>query len=150
MVQRGIEPKHGAFVGRVVVPVYVENAEDRSRVERGEIGETEVRRLTVDALVDTGASFFCLSEPLVKRLGLPFDRQRPTKTPLGVISMPVYRGALIEVQGRSCAVEVMGLPENRQCLLGQIALEQLDWWVDTLGQRLVGNPEHGGEWMAEL
>ena len=31
-------------------------------------------------------------------------------------------------------------------LVGQIALEALDWVVDAKGQRLIGNPDHGGEW----
>ena len=26
----------------------------------------------------------------------------------------------------------------------------LDWWIDITNHRLVGNPEHGGEWMAEV
>jgi hypothetical protein len=25
-------------------------------------------------------------------------------------------------------------------------IEALDWVVDTKGQRLIGNPDHGGEW----
>jgi hypothetical protein len=29
---------------------------------------------------------------------------------------------------------------------GQISLEAPDWIVDTKGERLIGNPEHGGEW----
>jgi hypothetical protein len=27
-----------------------------------------------------------------------------------------------------------------------IPVEALDWVVDTKGQRLIGNPDHGGEW----
>jgi len=26
----------------------------------------------------------------------------------------------------------------------------MDFWVDPTNQRLVGNPEHGGQWMAEV
>jgi hypothetical protein len=25
-------------------------------------------------------------------------------------------------------------------------IETIDWVVDTKGQRLIGNPDHGGEW----
>ena len=66
------------------------------------------------------------------------------------MTMKIYRGAFLEVQGRECSVEVMELPQGRQVLLGQIPFETLDWWVDTTHQRLVGNPEHGGQWMAEV
>lgn len=87
---------------------------------------------------------------MIAQLGLIFDQDRETRTVSGPITLKVYRGARIEVQGRACSVEVMALPEGRQCLLGQIPLETLDWWVDTVNHRLVGNPEHGGEWMAEI
>jgi len=137
-------------MGRVVVNVKIENAEDRDRLERGELTADQVRRMTVPALVDTGATFFCLPEPLVGQLGLKFHRMKESRTVSGPMTMKIYREALIEVQGRECSVEVMELPADRQVLLGQIPLETLDWWVDTRTRRLVGNPEHGGAWMAEV
>ncbi|MFN0137068.1 MAG: hypothetical protein ACKVS9_13235 [Phycisphaerae bacterium] len=97
----------------------------------------------------TRATFFCLPLDVIQQLGLPFNRNRPTRTVTGEVNLPVYRGARIAVDGRECDVEVMGLPEERQCLLAQIPLETLDYWVDVTNQRLEGNPEHGGEWMAE-
>ncbi len=150
MVANVVEPKPGVDLGRVVVPVVVENVSDQSRAARGEIPPDQVRRVGVDALVDTGATFFCLAETQVRQLGLEFDRTRETRTFSGIVTLNIYRGARLEVQGRACTVEVMALPEGRQPLLGQIPLETLDWWVDTGNQRLVGNPEHGGQWMAEV
>jgi clan AA aspartic protease len=144
-----VEPKPGADMGRVSVTVTVENAEDRKRAQLGEISTNDVRRVTVEALVDTGATFFCLPEPLIQQLGLDFHRERPTRTVMGPMNMRIYGNAIIEVEGRSCHEEVMALPESRQTLLGQIPLEKMDWWVDLANRRLVGNPEHGGEWMAE-
>jgi len=35
-------------------------------------------------------------------------------------------------------------------LIGQIPLELLDFVVDPFGQRLVGNPDHGGEHMIDM
>ena len=145
-----VEPKPGCDVGRVVVTVAVENVEDRKRADRGEIGNDRVRRISVEALVDSGATFFCLPESVIEQLGLDFDRTRETRTITGPLTMNIYGGAKIEVQGRACRVEVMGLPKGRQTLLGQIPLETLDWWIDTANHRLVGNPEHGGQWMAEV
>jgi hypothetical protein len=34
-------------------------------------------------------------------------------------------------------------------LIGQISLEGLDFVVDPVGQRLLGNPDHGGEQMVD-
>jgi hypothetical protein len=35
-------------------------------------------------------------------------------------------------------------------LIGQVPLELLDWLVDPKGQRLMGNPAHGGEHVMEV
>jgi clan AA aspartic protease len=143
-----IEPKRGANLGRVVAEVLVLNVDDLRRGERGDA--KALRSHTVAALVDSGATFFCLPADLIERLGLPFNRNRPTNTISGPMTLRIFGGARIEVQGRACDVEVMELPVGRQALLGQLPLEALDFWIDTAKQRLVGNPEHGGEWMAEV
>jgi clan AA aspartic protease len=145
-----IDPKPGVGMGRIVVEVVVENAEDRERANRGEIPAQDVRRITVEALADSGATFLCLPESLVEQLGLDFHRMREARTVAGPMHLRVYGGATVEVQGRACNVEVIALPEGRQPLLGQIPLETLDWWIDLANRRLVGNPEHGGQWMAEV
>ena len=145
-----IEPKRGVDVGRIVVDVLVENFADRERVARGEITDDEVRRLSVQALVDTGATFFCLPQALIDQLGLTFQRHKETRTVTGEMKLGIYATAHLVVTGRDCNTEVMALPEGRQSLLGQVPLEMMDWWVDVTNQRLAGNPEHGGEWMAEV
>jgi clan AA aspartic protease len=137
-------------MGRVVVDVLVENVEDLRRAGRGEISPEQVRRVTVQALVDSGATFFCMPESLIQQLGLPFNRKREMRTISGPVVMRIYGGARLTAQGRDCDEEIMALPEGRQCLLGQIPLEKMDWWVDLTNERLVGNPEHGGQWMAEV
>lgn len=145
-----LEPKPGVDMGRVVVAVKVENVADHDRADRGELSPDQIRQVTVEALVDTGATFLCLPESIIKTLGLAFDRMRETRTITGPLMMKIYRGAKIEVNGRACCVEAMAVPEGRQALLGQVPLEILDWWVDVANHRLVGNPEHGGQWMAEV
>jgi hypothetical protein len=57
---------------------------------------------------------------------------------------------LLTVEGRECRVEVAEIPDDCPVLIGQIPLEMLDVLVDPVHQRLVGNPEHGGEQMIEL
>lgn len=145
-----VEPKPGVDMGPVVVPITIENMEDVDRAAEGKLPADQIRRITVDALVDNGATFLCLPQPLVRQLGLTFDRKRPTRSVTGPLLMDVYRGGRLHVHGRDCSVEVMELSDGCQTLLGQIPLETLDFWVDVSNQRLVGNPEHDGEWMAEL
>lgn len=150
MVASIVEPKRGAKVGRVVVDVAVENFEDRLRANRGEIPKAQVRRVHVSALVDTGDTFMCMPKSLVDQLGLSFVTDYVAKTVSGPLKLGLYAAARIEAQGRDCVTEVLALPEGRQVLLGQIPLEMMDWWVDVSSQRLVGNPEHGGQWQVEV
>jgi len=150
MVASIVEPKRDADLGRIVVDVVVENYEDRLRAGRGEIAEGLVRRVTVPALVDSGATFFCMPSSFVAQLGLSFLQDKESRTVTGPIRLGVYAAARIEVQGRDCVTQVLALPEGCQALLGQIPLEMMDWWIDLGTQRLVGNPEHGGQWQAEV
>ncbi len=150
MVARVVEPKRGADVGRVVLAVLVQNYSDLERAERGEIPADQVRQLTVEALVDSGATFFCLPKSQIEQLGLRFQRTKETRTIVGPLNLEIYGAATLSTGGRDCITEVLALPEGRQPLLGQIPLETMDWWVDVTNQRLVGNPGHGGQWMAEV
>lgn len=145
-----VEPRRGLNVGRVIVDVQVCNVDDLRRLERGEIEAAKVRRTTVPALIDSGATFFCLPQSVVDSLGLPFNRMREARTVSGNLALKIHGGARIEIEGRACDVEVMALPEGRQALVGQLPLETLDFWVELANQRLIGNPEHGGECMAEV
>jgi hypothetical protein len=47
-------------------------------------------------------------------------------------------------------VEVCEIPDECQPLIGQVPLEMLDFVVDPVGGKLIGNPAHGGEQMIEL
>ena len=54
------------------------------------------------------------------------------------------------IQGRDCEVRVAEIADNCPVLIGYIPLEQLDFVVDTKKQQLIGNPDHGGEYMIDL
>ena len=41
-------------------------------------------------------------------------------------------------------------PTTAPSLIGQVPLELLDFVVDPSGQKLIGNPEHGGQHMIDL
>jgi hypothetical protein len=62
----------------------------------------------------------------------------------------LYGPVRLTVQGRYCVLDVSELPEDCPVLIGQVPLELMDWVVDAKGQRLIGNPEHGGEWMSDM
>jgi hypothetical protein len=64
--------------------------------------------------------------------------------------MQMCRAVRLTVQGRDCAIDVGEIGDEFPVLIGQLPLEHLDWVVDPKGQRLIGNPEHGGEHVIEV
>ena len=56
----------------------------------------------------------------------------------------MYRAVRLTIQGRECISDVGEIPDEFSVMIGQVPLELMDWVVDPKGQRLIGNPEHGG------
>ena len=57
-------------MGEIHSNVTLENTEDRAVVNRGHGQEADVRRATIDGIVDTGAVTLVLPQNVVERLGL--------------------------------------------------------------------------------
>lgn len=140
-----------ATMGKVLVPAKIENLHDLWEVKKGGIKPEEVRHIDVPAaLVDTGALFLSLPRRYVEQLGLERYRTRKAKTSGGLTELALCGMVLLTVQGRECRVEVAEIPDECPVLIGQIPLEALDFVVDPINQRLIGNPDHGGEHMIDL
>jgi predicted aspartyl protease len=103
-----------------------------------------------DALVDTGATMLSAPKRIIEQLGLTPFRVRRVRTSGGTIDVRVYRAVRLTIQGRDCIADVCELPDDCPMLIGQLPLEMLDFVVDPAGQRLIGNPAHGGEHMIEM
>ena len=57
-------------MGEIHADVTLENPGDRAVVDRGYGQESDIRRSTIDAMVDTGAVTVVLPQNVVERLGL--------------------------------------------------------------------------------
>jgi len=138
-------------MGRVAVPARIENLEDLYDAKRGRISPDKVRRVEVqDALIDTGATMLSLPGKLIGQLGLRRHRTHTARTTAGIVSFGVFEPVRLTVQGRECVIEVTDVPDDCPVLIGQVPLEVLDFVVDTKGQRLIGNPDHGGQHMFDM
>jgi predicted aspartyl protease len=138
-------------MGRVTVTAKITNLEDLWRAERGEIAQEEVRSIELDdALVDTGCIGLAMPESMVAELGLRKVRTKRTRSTNGPRQAAIYQAVRLDVQERDCIVEVYGLPEDCPVLIGQLALESMDWMIDMQNQKLIGNPAHDGEWVIEM
>jgi predicted aspartyl protease len=138
-------------MGKVVVSARIENQSDLTMVAKGHLQQEKVRSLEVsDALVDTGATMLSLPKSLVQQLGLARHRTRTARTAAGIVAFGIYEPVRLTVQDRDCIVEVAEIPDECPVLIGQIPLELLDFVVDSAGQKLIGNPDHGGEQMIDM
>jgi predicted aspartyl protease len=138
-------------MGKVVVPAVIENVEDLFKADAGTILPDEVRRVEVpDALVDTGAIMLSMPKRLIAQLGLKPFRKRTLRTVGGIVETRIYSTVRLTVQDREFTGDVAEIPDDCPVLIGQIPLEGLDFVVDPIHQRLIGNPEHGGEHMIDI
>ena len=138
-----------ATVGKVMVPGEIENYYDREP-GRGVGSPNHVRRLTGTRPVDTGATYLAMPRSMIDQLGLRQLRTARAKTAAGSTTFGIYGPVRLSVQGRDCIIEVSELANDCPVLIGFIPLEMLDFVVDLKGQRLIGNPDHGGDWMIDM
>jgi predicted aspartyl protease len=138
-------------MGRVTAEITVENLKDLWDAREGRIAESAVRKAIMpSALVDTGATFLSLPTSVIQQLGLKKTTSRRIMTSKGPAQSDVYDTVRLTIQGRWCHQDVMEVPEGVPALIGQLPLEALDFVVDPVNQRVIGNPAHGGEQMYDL
>jgi predicted aspartyl protease len=138
-------------MGRVTTHATIENIRDLWEAESGRLQPDSVRRIAVsDALVDTGAFTLSLPMSMIRNLGLEQLSSRRVMTAAGPRMAGRYSAVRLTIQGRDMIVDVSDVPDGCPVLIGQIPLEYMDWVVDPVNQRLIGNPAHGGEWINDM
>jgi hypothetical protein len=138
--------------GRLVVRAKIENLQDVYHVQDGSLSADQVRTIEVDnAVVDTRSVFLLLALPIIRQLGLRRRGTRKIRTTAGYRDADVYGPVQLTVQGRDCQVEVFESSDDRPVVIGRLVVESmLDFVVDEAGERLIGNPAHGGEQRLEM
>ncbi len=140
-----------ATMGRVQTEATIENLEDLWAAGRGLMPAEQARKLVIsDALVDTGATLLSMPTHLIQQLGLKKTGEKRVTSSSGTAQAGMYEAVRLTIQGRSCTMDVMEVPDSVPVLIGQIPLEHLDFVVDLRSRTLIGNPAHGGEHMYEL
>jgi len=135
-----------AAMGRVLTEATLENYGDLWAVEQGLRASDQVRRITVgDALVDSGATLLSVPTRLIQQLGLKKVGTRRVSSRVSLGQANLYDAVLLTIQGRTCTMDVLEVPDSVPVLIGQLPLEHLDFVVDLPHRRLIGNPAHDGE-----
>lgn len=101
------------------------------------------QKVEINALVDTGVTFMCVTEEIALQLG--FDTTEVTRQMVTLADdhqRKVPKIAPIEIgfENRSYVTEAVVL--GNEPLLGVIPLEAMDLMIDPRQQQLIVNPQH--------
>jgi predicted aspartyl protease len=134
-----VKTKGNQKMGRFAVDIEIANNDDLANVRNGHLDPGKVRRMTIRAVVDPGATRLVLPRSAVEELGLPV-KQKKVKVRYAdgrrglrheVDSVRVY------LQGRDGVFGALVEPKRDTGLIGAIVLEYLDFLVDCAKQKLV-------------
>ncbi len=97
----------------------------------------------INALVDTGATFMCVTEEIALQLGFDITEvscQMVTLADGHQLKVPKIAPIEIAFENRTYVTEAVVL--GNEALLGVIPLEAMDLIVDSRKQALIVNPQH--------
>src|SRR5919109_3075773 len=115
--------------------VVLENQADRVLADVGHLGRDNVRRLEIDALVDTGAVMTLLPQDAIEALGLPLDGKIiVTLANEERIELPRARLVSLTLAERQMDTDSLVGPPRCEPLIGQLVLERLDLVVDPISR----------------
>jgi clan AA aspartic protease len=118
-------------MGAVMTKVQLVNNTDLELVKHGLIPPEAVRRVTIDALVDTGAVTMVIPEDVAQALGLSVIQVHTVTLADGQKrELPTMGAMRIEILGRQMLCDAYVTPAGTTALIGQIPLEYLDLVVD--------------------
>jgi clan AA aspartic protease len=132
----------GEQMGLVYAEIELISVDDLVLHRRGFLSEDKIKRMSVDALVDTGAYMLVINEHVRQQLDLPLIEEQVFRLAddserRGDVVGPVE----VRFENRSTTVRAVVLPGTAEVLLGSIPLEDMDVVVDPKQQRLIVNPD---------
>jgi predicted aspartyl protease len=124
-------------VGRVTVDVKLANNRDVQLFEAGKLPAEQVRRVTLQATVDPGATWLVLPTAVADQLGLP-RRGKATVTYGDRRSVEREMADQVEAEllGRNATFQALLEPARTTALIDAVVLEVLDLLVDCKNQRI--------------
>ena len=129
-------------MGEIRAGMVLENISDRAVFERGYGAEADIRRETLEGIVDTGAAMLVLPGDAVERLGLATRRTvTVTYADERREERPVAGPLTVRIGNRFMMADCVVGPPGGEALIGQIVLEALDLIPDPANRTLAPRPE---------
>jgi clan AA aspartic protease len=128
-------------MGTVKATVSIRNATDVGMSRRGILPPDQIRSVTVEAVVDTGAVRSCIPVDLKEKLGLEAIRHINAQMANGQTDgVELTDAAYVDIMDRVATESFLVL--GSEVLIGQTALESTDLLVDCNRQCVITNPDH--------
>lgn len=130
-------------MGLVYAEIDIISVDDIVLHRRGIIDESEIKKVTVTALVDSGAYMLSINDNIKDQLDLPvIEKQFVTLADESSIEVEIVGPVDVRFENRSTTVRAVVLPGDAEVLLGAIPMEDMDVLVDPRQGKLVVNPKH--------
>ena len=136
-------------MGHVYAHITLSNSFEVIAAKKGLIAECDVKKVTVNALIDSGAMTLTINEEIAEQLGLEVLEQTMVTLANGSRCKCDYAGPVhIYFENRTACCRAFVLPDADEVLLGVIPLEEMDVIIDPTIQQLVVHPDrpHGALW----
>jgi predicted aspartyl protease len=130
-------------MGRIIVEIGLVNPRDRYLAEYGAIPTEEIRKIRIEATIDTGANHLVLPTSVAEFLGLHKTGEAMVRYGDGRTAQRETIDAVeLELLGRTGTFRAMLEPARTTALVGAIVLEDLDLLVDCGKQQLYPRDPH--------
>jgi len=130
-------------MGLVYADIEIIRSADLVLVDEGHLEPNKVRRMTVRAMVDSGAYMLTLNEQICAQLDLRKRDEQFAGTADGRrLKLDVVGPVELRFANRWTSCDAMVLPGDAEVLLGAIPMEALDVVIHPKKQELVVNPEN--------
>ncbi|MDR1147260.1 MAG: aspartyl protease family protein [Spirochaetaceae bacterium] len=126
-------------MGVVRTEITLVNIGDQEVADRGYMPQDQVRRLTVNAMVDTGAWTLVINEETREKLGLRVKKTgEATVAGGGKVPSQVTEPVMVCWKDRETPCQAVVLPSEKDVLLGALPLEGMDLTINPLRNEVTG------------
>ena len=129
-------------MGTVYAELELTSVDDLALHRRGFLPEDKIKRMSVDAFVDSGSYMLIITEHVQQQLDLPFIEEQVFRmVDESEIRGQVFGPVEIRFENRRATADAVVIKGVTEVLLGSIPMEDLDVVIDPKRQRLIVNPE---------
>jgi len=129
-------------MGEVYADITLYNGADWVAVKMGIRSQEDVRKMSVRALVDSGATTLAINEEIKNQLGLFVWDTQEVELANGSLEKYDFVGPVeVRFKNRKSLCRAIVMPNVTEVLLGAIPMEEMDVVIDMKNQELILPPE---------